>query len=457
VIGRLRNWRMPADPGGHSFRRYRGIILGGGFAVLSKLISVVTVALSVPLTLKYLGSERYGMWMTISSLFAVLSFADLGIGNGLVSALASSQGQRASETMVRLISSSFFMLVGLGLGVILVFMGSFPFVPWGSVFGVTSARAVAEAGPSVLAFIVFFAIGLPLTLVQRVQMGLQESWLASLWQSGGSVISLIGVLVAAHLEASVVWLVVAMNGGSVFASILNAIVEFGFRKPDLHPRWSNYDRSVVRGLLATGGIFVGLQLCVVIGTASDPFVIAQIFGASAVGPYSVACKLYQTLLVFGLFIYPLWPALGEALGRKDYAWARIALHRAIVLSVAVGSVLAAGFVLFGRAVIEVWLGGKIVPDMLVIGGFAACILMSAYGAPITSLLNNKEFLPLQLKMYATASIAALALKIVLSHWIGPSGVVWAAAAAYSLLYCLPARFAIRRYFRAATRGEGEAS
>jgi O-antigen/teichoic acid export membrane protein len=46
------------------------------------------MVISVPLTLTYLGSERYGMWMAISSIVALLAFADFGLGNGLVNAIA---------------------------------------------------------------------------------------------------------------------------------------------------------------------------------------------------------------------------------------------------------------------------------------------------------------------------------------------------------------------------------
>jgi O-antigen/teichoic acid export membrane protein len=447
LVGKLAVLRGGSGVQVDSFQRYRGIIVGGVFAGLSKLIGLVTVAISVPITVKYLGTERYGMWMTISSLIAVLSFADLGIGNGLVSALASSHGRRETDTMVRLISSTFFMLVALAIIVLLLFLCSYPLVRWERVFGATTAQAVAEAGPSVLAFVACFALGLPFTLVQRTQLGLQESWRASVWQSGASVLSLVGVVVAAENHAGVVWLVVAMNGGTTFTGVLNTVVEFGFRKPQLRPKWHMYSTGFARRLLGTGSAFVILQLCIVLGTASDSIIIAQIFGAAAVGAYAVTYRLFQTSLIFGLFMSPLWPALGEALGRGDYAWAQRALNRAIFLSVSLGAVLALGLLFFGRPLIHIWVGGAIVPDLLMISSFAVCIIVVAYGAPLTSLLNNSEFLGIQLKLYTLASAAALGLKFPIAHWVGPSGVVWATVITYSLLYCLPARVVIRRYFR----------
>ena len=64
---------------GRAQERHRRVALTAGAAALAKLLSVGTALISVPLTLHYLGAERFGMWITISSLIAMLSFADFGI------------------------------------------------------------------------------------------------------------------------------------------------------------------------------------------------------------------------------------------------------------------------------------------------------------------------------------------------------------------------------------------
>ncbi len=120
------------------------------------------------------------MWMTISSLIALMSFADMGIGSGLVTALAATDGTREVEKRSRLVSSAFYMLCGLAAFISIAFLSTYSLVSWEKVFGVTMAQAAAEAGPGVLAFVLCFAACLPFTVVQRVQMGLQESGRASL-------------------------------------------------------------------------------------------------------------------------------------------------------------------------------------------------------------------------------------------------------------------------------------
>lgn len=433
-----------SDSRKRSLARYRGIILGGGLAGLSKFISLLSVAISVPLTIRYLGPERYGMWMTISSLLAVLSFADLGIGNGLVSSIASAAGRDDSLTMVRLVSSAFYMLVGISLIIVFSFLTAYSYVPWDKVFAVSSQDAAREAGPSVLAFMMCFAIGLPFTIVQRLQMGLQESWLSNLWQAAGSLFSLAGILIAVRLRLGVTALVIAMSGGPVLVSILNTFVEFASRRHELRPTLRNVDFHTWTNLIRSSAIFVALQLSLIVGTGTDSIVIAQVKGASDVSSYAVMYKLFTIASVFTLFVNPLWPALGESLSRGDHAWARTAMSRAITLCVMVGLVLSAALFLFAQTIIKAWAGTAVVPDMVLVGGFSAWILIVAYGGPLATLLNNKQFLHFQLRAFAQASVVALLLKIPMTYWIGSGGVVWATVGAHFFLFCLPAGMIVRR-------------
>lgn len=448
---------MSRKPGtgeqGHSYRRYRGILLGGGFGGLSKAISLLTVAISVPLTVRYLGGERYGMWMTISSFITMLSFADLGMGSGLVSALAAAEGKGEAESSVRLVSSAFFFLAGLAVFLLISFGASYRLVQWAHVLKVRTPLAIAEAGPSILAFIGCFAIGLPFSLVQRVQAGLQETWRANIWQSLASIAALVGVLCAIAVRAGVMWLVLAMNGATVLVSIINWTKEFYWRRPSLRPRLQSFEGTILRALLKTSAAFVVLQLSVMMGTASDSIIIARLYGATAVAPYAVVYKLFQASLVFSLFMYPLWPALGEALARGDYQWAKSALARAVKFSAIGGAMLALVLVTLGGTIIRLWVGGRVVPSQSLIDAFAAWALLSAYGGAITSLLNNPPFLKWQTTVYGVASVVALALKIPLAERFGPAGVVWATVIAYAFVYCMPAELTARRFFAKHARAQ----
>ncbi len=108
---RLKQFDVSTEQG-RSSERYRRVALTTASAGLTKLATALILFVSVPLTLSYLGPERYGLWMTIGSVVTLLSFSDFGIGNGLVNAISEAHGKQDRELAREYVSSAFFMLVG---------------------------------------------------------------------------------------------------------------------------------------------------------------------------------------------------------------------------------------------------------------------------------------------------------------------------------------------------------
>ena len=181
-------------PEGRAQERQRRIALSALASALAKAISVSTALISVPLTLNYLGAERYGMWMTMSSLIAMLSFADLGIGNGLLTSVASAHGRDDRGEIQSYVSSAYFILSVIAIATLGLFFLCYPFVDWFRIFNVNTALAQREAAPTVAVFFTCFALSIPISIVQRVQIGLQRGFMASLWQCSASLTALVGSL-----------------------------------------------------------------------------------------------------------------------------------------------------------------------------------------------------------------------------------------------------------------------
>ncbi len=117
-----------------SRERYRRI---GSTAITSmgaRGIGIATALISVPLTLRYLGAEEYGLWVTITAVTAFLTFANFGLGNGLVNGVSEAQGRNDREAVRRYVSSAFYMLLGVMTILGLTFAVVYPLVPWPRVF-----------------------------------------------------------------------------------------------------------------------------------------------------------------------------------------------------------------------------------------------------------------------------------------------------------------------------------
>ncbi len=229
IIDRLRGLKAllrlkPFDTSqdaGSSHERYRRAALTTLASVVGKAVNVFTSLLTVRLTLRYLGTERYGLWMSVTSIVSLLFFADLGIGNGLLTAIAEARGRDDVDAVHRNVSSAFFVLVGITAAFLGVFACTYPFIPWARVFNVSSPIAVHEAGPAVIVFLCCFLANIPLDVVQRVQTGHQEGYLANFWTIVGNVSGLVLLLIVMHRHGGLPWLILAILGGGVLGVLGN--------------------------------------------------------------------------------------------------------------------------------------------------------------------------------------------------------------------------------------------
>ena len=247
-------------PRGRSNERHRLIVLSSFTSAVAKLITVVTALISVPLTLRYLGVERYGMWMTMSSFLAMLSFADFGIGNGLLNAVAGAYGRDDRQEIRRYVSSAFLILTIIAATILVLFSAVYRYVPWFEIFNVQSDLARREAGPALAIVVACIALGVPASIVQRVQTGMQRGFMANLWQCLASTIGLVGIITAIRFEAGLHWLVLAFVGAPLIAAVLNSLIFFGRLQPDIAPSVLAVSRHAVTRVVHTGLLFLGLQI-----------------------------------------------------------------------------------------------------------------------------------------------------------------------------------------------------
>jgi O-antigen/teichoic acid export membrane protein len=188
-VARFRSFD-PSTSEGRSKERYRRVFLTTAASGLSRGVSITTTLISVPLALKYLGTERYGLWMSISSVIAILGFSDLGINSGLINGISRAHGKDDRQLAKQYVSSAFFLLASMAVVIGTIFAALYGWIPWSFLFRVQSSQALAEAGPAVAVTIGCFLLNMPAGIVNRVQAGYQDGFSANLWSSLGSVMCL---------------------------------------------------------------------------------------------------------------------------------------------------------------------------------------------------------------------------------------------------------------------------
>jgi O-antigen/teichoic acid export membrane protein len=441
-----------SNAAGHGQRRNRRAVVNGIAAVSGRFAQIAVSLVTVPLTIRYLGKERFGLWMTVSSVLAVAAFADFGIGNGILNSVSDAYGKDDRDTIHHVVSSGLAVLSAIGTILLAGFLCVYPFISWADLFRVASPLARAEAGPSMTIFAICFCLNIPFGAIQRVQMGLQESYLPSLWQVCGAAVSLAGVVIGIRMHAGLPFLLAAIAGAPVLAAACNTTQFFGFKRRDLFPQRRMVSYAHVRRIAVLGGLFFVLQAVVAIAFSADGFIVARSLGAIAVPDYSIPQRMFLLIsTVVAMMVSPLWPAYGEAISRGDLKWVRSTLFRSLGL-VFGGTCLASALLLFfSRRLIFWWVGPHINPPSFLLLGLAVWTVLDCCGNTLAMFMNGASIMRFQIVVASLFGISCVTAKIILVRRYGIAAVPWSTVGTYVTISAIPCSIYVVRFFRRAHR------
>jgi len=442
AIASVRNWigliSGAARPRDEGQRRYVSVARGALSALGARGVVFVTSFVIVPLAVSYLGAERYGAWMTISSALTWLYIADLGVSNGLTNVLAEAFSQGRADTERRHLATAFWLLVGIALLGGVVLGAAWAWVDWARLLQLTTETARAEVRPALGLALLIFLLGFPLGIVDRIYSARQEGALGNLWSVTASVASLLAVLAATRTRGGLPALVLAISGTRLAVTATGAAWLFWARHPELRPAPSAFHRDSVKRLSQSGALFFVVQIAGLVLFNTDNLIIAGILGARQVTPYSVAWTLFTwpSLLITLAFPY-LWPAYAQAFARQDFPWIRRAFRLSLAASLGVTLVLTVPLVLWGQTIIRIWAGEAAVPPFPLLAWMGLWSLVYAGINPVACLLNGAS----RLKSQAVFATASAVVNIGLSVWwaraFGITGVIAATVVSYLLVGAVP--------------------
>lgn len=427
-----------SDATDHRRRRLIALIQGLVTSLGNKVIGILVNFLSVPLTIGYLGSERYGVWVTIGSLLAWLSLTDFGLGLGLNTAITSAAGQDRPDLVRNHVSTALFVLTAIAAATGAVLALAWPWIDWSALFGARSPLAQAEIGPAMAAAIAIWLLQFPISIIDKVYLAYQEGRISNYWGACGNVLSLGVLLVVTQTQGGLVWLVIALGGTGLIIRFANTIWLFGWHRPFLAPRLASVKRSSMKELTHVGSMFFLIQIMALVMFQTDNFVISHYLGAEQVPSYSLTYSLFgYTSLIQSLLFSYLWSAYSEAIARKDIAWVRRTFHLNLAFSTVSTLFMAAVLVFIAQRFIGWWAGAAVVPAINLVYWMAVWSVINAFTNPIACLLASAAHLRAQTIYSGIATISNIALSLMLVQRWGPTGVIAGTVISYLLFICGP--------------------
>lgn len=418
--------------------RKRRLFHALGSAVVSKGIVVLSNALSLPVAIRYLGGEKFGIWTIISTTLTMLLVLDLGVANSLTNFISEAYARNDRRHASRYTSTGLAIMIGIAGLVGLCGAMVWSHLDWYRLFDLSSRSEAPEVSRSVTVAFVIFLIDLPSRLATKILGGYQELRTASLFTALGGIGNFIVIVVLVYLRAGLP----AMVGGSAAAlvgsDLLCLIWLIFVHKPWLRPRISHLSSAAARQMMQLGIEFFLIQIAGLVVFNSDNLVITHYLGPAEVARYSVAWRLVGYAAVLQTLISPaLWPAFSEAFHRGDFTWVRNTFWRIMGVTMFAAVVLAIVFAVSGRWMIRIWATDAAVPSRMLMLLMAIWVLISTFMNNTATVLASKG----RTRIQAWCSVASSAVNLVVSIWlvqrIGATGVILGTILSYAAILMIP--------------------
>lgn len=422
--------------------------------IAARGLAFATFVVVSRIALADLGETRFGIWMTISSLLMLLSFLDLGVGNGLVSPIARADAVDDTETVGRIVTQGLAVTSLIGFGISLAAIGASLLGPIELLFPGISPTMLGEARAALVCFAILIGLSPPLGAIGRIFLGMQRGHIPHYSSIAGSLITIALISIFGERGGVSITGYILMTFGftqiSAFVTGL-VLVREGRIRPSIlaASRWSDY-----RGLLGTGGLFFGLQITVMLGWGLDQSFISALQGPAAVAGFAVASRIFM-LVSQPLSIWngPLWSSYADAISQGDGAFVRQTFRRSVLGTAAAAFVGVALILTLGRPIWSFFTDGHIRYDAVLMTSFAIWAFCDAIGGALAMYLNGAHIVRQQLTAMAVFVALVLPAKLFVIDAYGVALVPLVTSTCYVFTLALMYGVVFRRSLLAPMRGQ----
>jgi O-antigen/teichoic acid export membrane protein len=406
-----------------SIRAKRHILYSFGLKSISILIGLIYV----PLLLDYLDNERYGIWLTLSSILGWFEFFNIGLGNGLRNKFTEAVALGKHELARIYVSTTYAILTLIFIVVLFLFNLINPFLNWTAILNTT---IVPERELSLLALVVFsfFILRFIFKLIGIILLADQRPAVNDAFIPIGNIIILIllFILIKTTKEGSLLVLGFILSVIPVLILIIMTFVLFNGRYAKYKPSIKYINFKYFNDLMKLGRRFFLIQVSSVVLFATSNIIITQFLGPEDVTVYNIAYKYFSIpIMIYAIVMTPIWSAVTDAYTKNDTPWLKNTLKKLNLFS----TVFIVGILfmlLCSEFVYKMWIGDRVSVPFILSAMMALFAIINVVLSPYTQFINGfgKLLITTTIVILQTIFFIPLAILLIKTD-IGVAGVMLA--------------------------------
>lgn len=364
-------------------------------SILIKGLDSIIYLLLVPVTLGYLNPYEYGIWLTLHSILTWINSFDIGLGNGMRNKLAEAMAT-GNQNLGRIyVSTTFFMLAGMML--ILVLLGTLlePFIDWYGILSTTHDR-VSHLDEIVYVAFAIFCLNFIFKFVGNVYLAMQLPAINNLMVVLGHLVSLIIIYIFTRtLPGNLLLVAFVYTASPLFIYLIFYPITFKKVFPYLSPSFKYFRKEYLRDLFNIGIQFFLIQLSGILLFAFSNLLISHMYGPENVTPYNIAYKFFSLVpMVMNLILSPMWSATTDAYTQGDINWIKRTM-KGIQKVLRLATLVILIMIILSKFIYSIWIGSEVrIPVILsALMGIYICILI--WSSSYSNFLNGLGKLKIQ--------------------------------------------------------------
>ena len=392
-------------------------------SLLIKGVSIVVSFLLVPLTLGYVESELYGIWLTISSIVSWLHFLDIGFTNGLKNRLGESIAMNNWERGKALVSTTYSMMFFIFIPLCIILTICIPLINWAGFLNVNPIynEAIKDA---MYVLVICFCLQMILNVLTAVIAAYQKVALSSSFTVIGNILSLVIIFVLTKCcPPSLLALAFAISAMPVIVLLIASFYFYSGRFKKVAPSVKTYNKKYIKDLFQLGARFFIIQIQMLVLYQSTNILISNVSGPEDVTSYNLAYKYIGiAMMIYTILLQPLWPAFTDAYAKKDFSWMKN-IYRKMTKVFIICTVAIVLMVLLSPVVYKIWIGDRAEVPIIMTITVAMYVLIHSWDALQVNMINGTGKIKLQTYITLVGLAVHIPLSLFLSKFTGAIGVV----------------------------------
>ncbi|MGL5856538.1 MAG: lipopolysaccharide biosynthesis protein [Cetobacterium sp.] len=283
--------------------------------------------ISIPIMLKYLDKDNYGLWILILSITNWIYTFDIGIGNGLKNRLAESLSKKNENEAKKYIATSYFFVTIISIIFLLISWIFLENIILTKLLNITYLSN-DELNKIIFINIGFVCINFVFSLCNNIFLGSQKSYLSSVNNVLSQILNFIFLLLLFKIKENSIVLLSFSYGLGISISHIILTIYYFYKNKELLFNIKDIVLAKAKNIFGVGLKIFLVQIAGLVIFSTDNFIITKYTGIENVAVYNVVNKLFGIpTLILTLITAPIWPAVTKAFYEGNRIWIKDTLKK----------------------------------------------------------------------------------------------------------------------------------